>query len=61
MTRLRRALISFAPPLVYLTVLYQAMRPPKAVYSYDKPTVMTVTGKGGPAILHAPEIGRAHV
>ncbi|MCX6626457.1 MAG: TonB family protein [Candidatus Solibacter sp.] len=55
MKRLRWLTITLAPPLVYLAVLYQATRPPKAVYAFANPTVMTVTDKGGPAILHMPD------
>src|ERR1017187_2795666 len=35
-------------------VLYLATRPPKPVYTFARHTVVTVTDKGGPAILHAP-------
>ena len=48
MTRLRWALITIALPMVYLAVLYQALRPPKAVYTFANPTVVTVTDRGGP-------------
>jgi TonB family protein len=44
-----------ALPLVYLVLLYQSTRPPKAVYVFANPTVMTVSDKGGPAILHSPD------
>ena len=54
MSRLRWLTITLALPLVYLAVLYQATRPPKPIYTFAQHTVMTVTGKGGPAILHAP-------
>src|SRR5664280_2780591 len=54
MTRLRWLTITLALPLVDVVVLYQATRPPKPVYTFAQHTVMTVTGKGGPAILHAP-------
>src|ERR1039457_7134932 len=54
MARLRWVAITLAPPLVYVMVLYLATRPPKPVYTFARHTVMTVTDKGGPAILHAP-------
>src|ERR1039457_6997395 len=54
MARLRWVAITLAPPLVYVMVLYLATRPPKPVYTFAQHTVMTVTDKGGPAILHAP-------
>src|ERR1019366_6167326 len=54
MPRLRWVAITLAPPLVYVMVLYLATRPPKPVYTFARHTVMTVTDKGGPAILHAP-------
>jgi TonB family protein len=56
MSRLRWALMTFALPLVYLAVLYQATRPAKAVYVFANPTAMTVSDKGGPAVLHAPDV-----
>src|SRR5438477_2767523 len=55
MARLRWVSITIAPPLVYLGLLYQATRPPNAVYVFANPTVMTVSDKGGPAILHSPD------
>jgi TonB family protein len=55
MARLRWVSITIALPLVYLVLLYQATRPPKAVYVFANPTVMTVSDKGGPAILHSPD------
>jgi TonB family protein len=54
MRRVRWLTVTLALPLVYVVVLYQATRPPKAVYTFAQPTVMTVTDKGGPAVLHAP-------
>src|ERR1019366_5542151 len=54
MARLRWVAITLAPPLVYVMVLYLATRPPKPVYTFARHTVMTVTDRGGPAILHAP-------
>jgi TonB family protein len=56
MTRLRWLTITLAPPLAYLAVLYQATRPPKALYRFANPTVMTVTDRGGPAVLHGPDV-----
>jgi TonB family protein len=56
MSRLRWASITFALPLIYIAMLYLATRPPKAVYEFANPTVMTVSDKGGPAILHAPGV-----
>lgn len=56
MSRLRWASMTFALPLIYLATLYLATRPPKAVYVFANPTVMTVSDKGGPAILHAPDV-----
>jgi TonB family protein len=56
MTRLRWLTMTLALPLVYIAVLYQVMRPPKAAYRFANPTVMTVTDKGGPAILHGPDV-----
>ena len=55
MARLRWAAVTIALPLVYLVLLYQATRPPKAVYVFANPTVMTVSDKGGPVILHSPD------
>ena len=54
MSRLRWLTITLALPLAYLAVLYLATRPPKPIYTFAQHTVMTVTDKGGPAILHAP-------
>src|ERR1039457_6316675 len=56
MSRLRWLTITLALPLLYLAVLYRATRPPKAVYTFAQPTVMTVSDKGGPAALHAPPV-----
>jgi len=56
MARLRWLTITLALPLVYLAVLYQATRPEKPIYTFARHTVMTVTGTGGPAILHAPPV-----
>lgn len=56
MARVRWLTITLALPLVYVAVLYLATRPPKAVYTFPQRTVMTVTDKGGPAILHAPPV-----
>src|SRR6266702_4231586 len=56
MSRLRPVLITFALPMVYVAALYLATRPSKPVYALGAPTVMTVTEKPGPAILHAPEV-----
>lgn len=47
MTRLRWLAMTFAPPLLYLALIYQAMRPPKPVYTFANPTVVTVTDSGG--------------
>src|SRR6516165_7889550 len=55
MARLRWVSITIALPLLYLALLYQSTRPPKAVYVFANPTVMTVSDKGGPAILHSPD------
>ena len=55
MARLRWLMITLALPLAYVVVLYLATRPPKATYTFAQHTVMTVTDKGGPAILHAPD------
>src|ERR1035438_1946546 len=54
MSRLRWLTVTLALPLLYLAVLYRATRPPKAVYTFAAPTVMTVSDQGGPAVLHAP-------
>ena len=43
MARLRWVSITIALPLVYLALLYLATRPPKAVYLFANPTVMTVS------------------
>ena len=56
MARLRWVSITIALPLVYVVLLYQATRPEKPVYVFANPTVMTVTDKGGPAILHSPDV-----
>ena len=48
--------ITFAPPLIYLALVYLGTRPPKAVYKCATPTVMTVTGSGGPTVLHSPPV-----
>ena len=37
-----------------LIALFLTAHPPKAVYQFAEPTVMTVSDKGGPVILHAP-------
>src|SRR5437763_12370404 len=55
MSRLRWALLTFGLPLMYLAALCVAARPEKPEYVLPGRTVMTVTDKGGPAILHAPE------
>jgi TonB family protein len=55
MSRLRWALVTFALPLAYVLILYVATRPPQAVYVFANPTAMTVSDKGGPAVLHAPD------
>ena len=54
MARLRWVTITLALPLAYVVALYLATRPPKAVFTFAQPTVMTVSDKGGPAVLHAP-------
>src|ERR1039457_7546155 len=54
MRRLRWLTFTLARALVYVVVLSRAPRPPKPVYTFPQHTVMTVTDKGGPAILHAP-------
>lgn len=56
MAKLRWLAITLAPPLLYLAALYVATRPPKPVYTFAGPTVMTVSDLGGPPILHAPEV-----
>jgi TonB family protein len=56
MSRVRWLAITLALPLAYLAVVYLATRPPKARYAFANPSVMTVTEKGGPAILHAPPV-----
>jgi TonB family protein len=56
MTGLRRVLTAFAPPLIYLALIYLGTRPPKAVYKYATPTVMTVTDSRGPTVLHSPPV-----
>src|ERR1035437_7698267 len=56
MSRLRWLTITLAPPLVYLAVLYRATRLPKPIYTFAQHTVMTVTGKGGRAILPSPPV-----
>ena len=40
-------------PLVYVVVLYVATRPPKPTYVFATPSVMTVSDKGGPPVMHA--------
>jgi TonB family protein len=54
MARLRWVSITLAPPLLYLAVIYLLTRPPKAVYRFAEPTVMTVTEQSGPVIMHGP-------
>jgi TonB family protein len=54
MSRLRWLTVTLALPLVYIAVLYRATRPPKPVYTFPARTVMTISDKGGPAVLHAP-------
>ncbi len=56
MTGLRRVLTTFAPPLIYLALIFLGTRPPRAVYKYANPTVMTVTDRGGPTVLHSPPV-----
>jgi outer membrane biosynthesis protein TonB len=56
MVRLRWVSITFALPLVYLALLYFATRPSKAVYVFANPTVITVSDRGGPTILHGPDV-----
>lgn len=56
MSRLRWLMTTLALPLVYVAVVYQATRPPRAAYRFARPTVMTVSDEGGPAILHAPPV-----
>jgi TonB family protein len=56
MTGLRWMLTTFAPPLIYLALIYFGTRPPKAVYKYATPTVMTVTDRAGPTVLHSPPV-----
>ncbi len=43
-------------PLVYIVILYAATRPPKPTYVFANPTVMTVSDKGGPPVMHAPPL-----
>jgi len=52
MARLRWVSITFVPPLLYLVLIYLATRPEKPVYKLANRTVMTVTDKGGPTVLH---------
>ena len=56
MARVRWWMTTVALPLAYAALVYQATRPPKATYVFAKHTVMTVTDKGGPAILHGPDV-----
>jgi TonB family protein len=56
MSRLRWLATTIALPLVYIVVLYVATRPPKATYVFANPTVMTVSDKGGPPVMHAPPV-----
>ncbi len=57
MSRVRWLMTTLALPLAYAAIVYQATRPPKASYKFAKPTVMTVTDDGGPAIPQAPPGG----
>jgi TonB family protein len=54
MSRVRWLATTLGLPLAYLALLYYATRPRKAEYVFANPTVMTVSDRGGPAILHAP-------
>ena len=54
MSGLRWVATTIALPLVYIVVLYVATRPPKATYVFGTPTVMTVSDKDGPAVMHSP-------
>src|SRR5450755_960696 len=54
MSRVRWLATTFGLPLAYLAMLYYATRPRKAEYGFANPTAMTVSDRGGPAILHAP-------
>jgi hypothetical protein len=56
MARLRWVSITIALPLVYVVVLYVATRPPKPTYVFATPSVMTVSDKGGPPVMHAPPV-----
>src|SRR5258708_38079507 len=56
MTRVRRVFTTSAPPLLYLVLIFLGTRPPKAVYKYATPTVMTVTDHGGTTVLHSPPV-----
>jgi len=48
-------MITLAPPAIYLALLIVATRPEAPEYVLPGPTVMTVSDKGGPVVLHGPE------
>jgi TonB family protein len=50
-----KKLLAIGLPSIYAMAVYVATRPPKPVYTLANRTVMTVTDKGGPPILHAPD------
>ena len=47
--------VSVGLPLAFLAAVFWAVRPERPEYVMAAPTVVTVTDKGGPAVLHAPE------
>lgn len=55
MRRLRLLSVSVGLPLAFLAAVFWAMLPERPQYVLAAPTVVTVTDKGGPALLHAPE------
>jgi len=53
--RLRLVAMSAGLPLVFIAAVWWAMRPERPEYVFAAPTVVTVTDKGGPALLYAPD------
>jgi len=53
--RLRLVATSAGLPLVFIAAVWWAMRPERPEYVFAAPTVVTVTDKGGPALLYAPD------
>jgi len=53
--RLRLVAMSAGLPLVFIAAVWWAMRPERPEYVFAAPTVVTVTDKGGPAVLYAPD------